>query len=187
MGDNMRNRTLIAVAALSLTYCASAQAQMVGSNSNAGGNNERRGTMQIVKSCSLYRGQPGNFCEITESNLAAIPVNTSPGVTPPTGTANYYTQPFPISPTAAAGGTCPSCLQGLIDSNVILDAGNGNRAIGRCTFDVATNTGVCIYTDGTGTLAGFSARLEIAIDDAKVPSWFLTGPYVFKNTNKPPS
>jgi hypothetical protein len=182
----MRDRTLIAVAALSLTCFASAHAQVAGSNSNAGDDNKRRGTMQIVKSCHGYSGQPGGFCEITESNLAQIPVNTSPGVTPPTGTANYYTQPFPISPPGPTG-KCPSCLQGLVDSNVILDAGNGNRAIGRCTFDVATNTGVRIYTDGTGTLAGFSARLEISLDDAKVPSWFLTGPYVFKNTNRPPS
>jgi hypothetical protein len=97
-----------------------------------------------------------------------------PEKVPPDGTVNYYTQAFGIIPN-------------LIDSNVILDAGNGNRAIGRCTFDVATNTGVCIYTDGTGTLAGFSARLEITLDDSSVPSWFLAGPYVFKNTNKPPS
>jgi hypothetical protein len=88
MADNMRNRTVIAVAALSLTWFASVQAQMAGSNSNAGGNNERRGTMQIVKSCSkiTYMGAPGNWCAITESNLAEIPANTRPEAIPPEGT-----------------------------------------------------------------------------------------------------
>jgi hypothetical protein len=170
----MRDRTLIAVAALSLTYFASAQAPVAGSNSNAGDNNERHGTMQLVKSCQKYLGLPGNWCAITQSNLAEIPINTDPSSTTVDGTVNYYTQAFGIIPN-------------LVDSNVILDAGNGNRAIGRCTFDNITNTGVCNYTDGTGTLAGFSARLEVTLDDNRVPSYFLTGPYVFKNLKKPAS
>jgi hypothetical protein len=171
----MPNRTLIAVAALTLTCFAFAKAQAGDNNSNAGGSNERNGTMQLVKSCNTYAGVPGNFCWISQSDLREIPVNTTGTAD---GSANYYTQPFPISPTNTT-------MQGLIDSNVILDAGDGNRAIGRCTFDVTTNTGVCNYTDGTGTLAGFSARLEVTLDDPNIPSYFLTGPYVFKNLKKP--
>jgi hypothetical protein len=90
MGDNMRTRALIAVAALSLTCYASAQAHVAGSNSKAWGNNERHGTMQIVKSCKTYMGAPGNWCATTESDLAEIPVNTTPEKVPPDGTVNKH-------------------------------------------------------------------------------------------------
>ena len=165
-GDNMRNRTLIAAAVLSLTCFASAQ---------AGADNERKGTLQLIKSCQNYNGRPGDYCAITESNLAEIPAN--PGITPQTGTVVYYTQEAGIIPN-------------VIDSNIVLDAGDGNRAVGRCTFDDGTNTGLCVYTDGTGTLAGFSARLEVTPDppgDLNTSTYFVNGPYVFKNLNMPAS
>jgi hypothetical protein len=165
----MPNRTMIAFWALTLTCFASAQAPAADSNSNAGGNNERKGTMQIVKSCNTYSGQPGSFCWISQSDLAEIPANTTGTAA---GSVNYYTQALGIIPN-------------LVDSNVVLDAGDGNRAVGRCDFDINAGTGLCVYTDGTGTLAGFSARLEITVDDSSVPSYYLTGPYVFKDTKKP--
>jgi hypothetical protein len=76
----------------------------------------------------------------------------------------------------------------LIDSPIVLDAGNGNRAVGRCTFDGVTNTGLCDYVDGTGTLAGFSARLVVTPDppgSLTTGTYFLNGPYVFNNTTQP--
>ena len=93
---------------------------------------ERSGKLRVTKECSEYTGLPGSFCTITSSNLAAIPV----------GSKVFYDQ--------AAG--IPA---GVLDSNVVLDAGNGNRAVGRCTLDGATNLGFCTFSDGTGELAGF--------------------------------
>ena len=110
-----------------------------------------------------------------------IPPNLSTKGTPPSamdgGTVNFYIMRGDVVPA-------------FIDSNVVLDTGQGNRATGRCTFDNATNTGLCVYTDGTGTLAGFSARLEVTPDPPghlNTVTYFLRGPYVFKDTNKPPS
>ena len=37
---------------------------------------------------------------------------------------------------------------GMLDSNVVLDAGNGNRAVGRCTLDLVTGLGLCTFSDG---------------------------------------
>ena len=49
-----------------------------------------------------------------------------------------------------------------LDSNVVLDAGNGNRAMGRCTLDATTGTGLCTFGDGTGQFAGFHARVDVS-------------------------
>ena len=84
-------------------------------------------------------GDAGEFCTITSSNGARIKV----------GSRVYYDQ---------ALGT-PA---GLLDSNVVLDAGNGNRAVGRCTVDLATGLGLCTFSDGIGRLAGFEARVRVS-------------------------
>jgi hypothetical protein len=73
------------------------------------------------------------------SNLAAIVV----------GSKVYYDQ----------GAGTP---QGLLDSNVVLDAGNGNRAVGRCTLDFTTGLGLCTFSDGTGQFTGFHARVDVS-------------------------
>ena len=98
----------------------------------------RNGEVHVTKECSQDKGAAGDFCTITSSNLAEIAV----------GSKVYYDQ--------AAG--IPA---GLLDSNVVLDAGNGNRAIGRCTLDLTTGLGRCSFSDGTGQLAGFSARVDV--------------------------
>jgi hypothetical protein len=99
------------------------------------GNN---GQLHLEKECSQATGAPGDFCTFTASNLAEIPI----------GSKVFYDQ--------AAG--IPA---GLLDSNVILDAGDGNRAIGRCTLDFATGLGLCTFSDGTGEFTGFEARVEV--------------------------
>jgi hypothetical protein len=50
----------------------------------------------------------------------------------------------------------------LLDSNIVLDAGNGNRAVGRCTLDLATGLGLCTFSDGMGRLSGFNARIRVS-------------------------
>ena len=101
----------------------------------------RNGQLHVVKECfPTYTGHAGDYCTITSSNLAQIPPDSR----------LYYDQ--------AAG--IPT---GLLDSNVVLDdmTGNGNRAVGRCTLDLVTLLGLCTFSDGTGNLAGFHARVDV--------------------------
>jgi hypothetical protein len=98
----------------------------------------RNGQLHATKECSQNKGAAGDFCTITSSDLAEIAV----------GSKVFYDQ--------AAG--IPA---GLLDSNVVLDGGSGNRAMGRCTLDLTTGLGRCTFSDGTGQFAGFSARLDV--------------------------
>ncbi len=100
---------------------------------------EKQGRLRATKECSQNTGQPGTFCTFTSSNLADIVV----------GSKIFYDQAFGVP-------------AGMLDSNVILDAGFGNRAIGRCTVDGATGLGLCTFSDGFGAFAGFEARVNVS-------------------------
>jgi hypothetical protein len=104
---------------------------------SASASSARKGELHIVKECSQNTGLPGAFCTITASNVAAIPV----------GAKVFYFQ-----------SAIPST--GLKDSNIVLDAGDANRAVGRCTLDLATGLALCTFSDGTGQLEGFNARID---------------------------
>lgn len=110
--------------------------------------------LHVTKECSHYTGAAGSFCTITSSNLPEIKV----------GSKVVYDQ--------AAG--IPA---GLLDSNVVLDSGAGDRAMGRCTLDFAAATGLCTFSDGTGRLAGFHARVDVSYLGA--PDWAWNGTYGF--------
>ena len=101
--------------------------------------NGRSRPLHVTKECSEYTYAAGSFCTITSSNVRAIGV----------GSKVFYSQ--------AAG-----IPEGMLDSNVILDAGNGDRAIGRCTLDATTGLGLCTFSDGTGRFAGFQARIDVS-------------------------
>ena len=98
----------------------------------------RKGDLHVTKECSQYFGAAGDWCTVTVSNLGRLPV----------GSRVLYSQAMGI-PT------------GLLDSNVVLDAGSGSRAVGRCTLDLVTGLGLCTFSDGTGQLAGFQARVDV--------------------------
>ena len=98
----------------------------------------RNGQLHETKECSAYTGSAGSFCTITSSDLAEIK----------TGSKVSYDQPAGIP-------------AGLLDSNVVLDAGTGNRALGRCTLDLTTGLGLCTFSDGTGQFTGFTARVDV--------------------------
>jgi hypothetical protein len=117
---------------------------------------EQSGRLRITKECSAYTGGAGSFCTITSSNFAAIPI----------GSKVLYDQ--------AAG--VPA---GLLDSNVVLDAGNGNRAVGRCTLDGATSVGICTFSDGIGELAGFHARVDVSPFPGDLVNYHWRGTYSF--------
>jgi len=117
---------------------------------------ERSRELRVTKECSEWKGAAGDFCTITSSNLPRIKV----------GSRVYYDQPAGIP-------------AGLLDSNVVLDAGNGNRAVGRCTLDLATGAGLCTFSDGTGRLSGFSARVRVSPPSEDEPDWRWNGTYSF--------
>jgi hypothetical protein len=97
----------------------------------------RHGKFHLTKNCTGYTGKAGSFCIVTASSLPEIVV----------GSKVFYFQSI-----------IPST--GLLDSNVVLDAGEGNRAVGHCTLDLATNLALCTFSDGTGALWGFNARVK---------------------------
>ncbi len=114
----------------------------------------RKGHLHVTKECSAYTGQAGSFCTFTSSNVPAIKV----------GSKIFYDQ---------AAGT-PA---GLLDSNVVIDAGDGNRTVGRCTLDLTTYFGLCTFSDGTGEFTGFHARIDVS--PAGWPDFIWDGTYSF--------
>ena len=106
-----------------------------------------------------YTGQAGSFCVITASNLPESKV----------GSKVLYDQ--------AAG--IPA---GMLDSNVVLDAGNGDRAVGRCTLDLVSGIGLCTFSDGTGRLAGFHARVDVSSLGGR--QWAWDGTYRFRSEHE---
>jgi hypothetical protein len=72
----------------------------------------RSGELHIVKECSQNNGNAGDSCTITFSNLTEIQALSK----------IFYDQAFSIP-------------EGLLNSNIVLDASGGNRAVGRCTLD----------------------------------------------------
>jgi hypothetical protein len=121
----------------------------------------RSGRLHIMKECSENTGLPGAFCTITFSNLAAIPV----------GSKVFYDQ---------AGNNIP----GVFNSDVVLDAGNGNRAVGRCTLDGVTAVGICTFSDGMGALAGFHARVDVTPATADLVNYDWRGTYRFADVSQ---
>jgi hypothetical protein len=117
--------------------------------------NRRNGQLHATKECSKYTGAAGSFCTITSSSLPEIKV----------GSKVLYDQ--------AAG--VPT---GMLDSNVVLDAGNGDKAVGRCTLDFATGLGLCTFSDGTGRFTGFHARVDVS--HLGGPDWAWDGTYGFR-------
>ena len=118
----------------------------------------RRGNLHVVKECTEYTGEAGSFCTVISSNLPEIAV----------GSKVFYFQPL-------IGST------GLLDSDIVLDAGNANRAIGHCTLDLVTNIGLCTFSDGTGAFAGFHAHINGSGSDA---NYHWDGTYHFSRQDK---
>jgi hypothetical protein len=131
--------TRIVAVAVVASFAALTLALSIGAAS-VSASSERTRKLHVTKECPLstYTGAAGDFCTITFSNLRRLPV----------GSKVFYSQAMGIP-------------VGLLDSNVVLDAGDGSRAVGRCTLDLATNLGLCTFSDGTGRLAGFQARVDV--------------------------
>ena len=117
--------------------------------------NRKHRQFHATKNCKDNTGLAGAFCTITSSSLPQIKVESKV----------IYDQ--------AAG--IPA---GMLDSNIVLDAGDGNRAVGRCTLDFTTRLGLCTFSDGTGSLAGFDARVDVSHLGGK--DWAWDGTYSFR-------
>ncbi len=112
--------------------------------------------LHVTKDCSGYVGVAGNFCTIRSSNVKALKV----------GSRIFYMQ---------AGGKT------ALDSDTAIYAGPGNVAAGHCLLRFATGTGLCTISDGTGTLAGFHARVRVTHDSSISDLWHWDGTYSISN------
>src|SRR2546423_1268919 len=99
----MKSKIMTTIFALALMLVAGFATLSLspGVASAAAASEKKQGPLHVTKECSEWTGQAGSFCTFTSSNLAAIKV----------GSRVYYDQ---------AAGT-PT---GLLDSNVVIDAGD---------------------------------------------------------------
>ena len=109
--------------------------------------------LKLIKECSKHDGKPGAFCTITDSDFAAIPV----------GSKIFYYGPV-IGPA-------------ILNSAIVIDAGEGNTAIGNCSVDLQKNWGTCTFWAGSGTLRGFQAIVALSPVDGKPASFHWDGFY----------
>jgi hypothetical protein len=121
----------------------------------------RHRPFHLEKDCIAYTGAAGDHCTVTRSNLPEIPP----------GSIIYYDQ---------ANGIPAIPPNGFLDSNIFLYVATGDWAVGRCTLDNTTNLGVCTLSDGTGPLAGVTARVDVSFlggTDGALYAW--EGTYSF--------
>jgi hypothetical protein len=168
-----KNLLLISLGALALAVLAAMTASQM---SRAAQADERSGALHVTKDCLAYTNDAGAYCTIVSSNLGELVgakvFYTQAAVGCDTGAASY---PCPPTPPATPEGAVIS-----LDSNVVLYVGTGNWAVGRCTLDL-NSSGLCTFSDGTGTLSGFHGRVAVSYTPtAADPGLFTwTGTYSF--------
>jgi len=116
----------------------------------------RSGDLHVTKECSAYKGLAGQFCTITSSNLAAIPV----------GSKVIYLQ--------ALVGT-------VLETDVVLDPpGPGNNmAFGHVHLNLVTKVGWVTFAGGTGKFTWFTGTVVVT-PDSNIPfGWYWDGTYSF--------
>jgi hypothetical protein len=113
----------------------------------------RAGALHVAKVCpaSTYQGQPGGYCTITDSNVAAIPA----------GAKIFYFE---------------ALVGSQLETDVALYAGPGNVALGHVTLSLATATGVITFRGGTGDFRSFKAEADVTYDAAH-DIWHWDGTY----------
>lgn len=124
---------------------------------------ERTRPLHVTKECLGQAVGPWEFCTIKSSNLGRIRPDLS---------RVYYVDP----PNLELG-------MGFQDSAVVLDAGDGNRAFGRCSVDFGTGLGLCTFSDGTGKFAGFKARVRVSPPVDANDFWHWDGTYSFSSVD----
>ena len=153
---SMAGRTGLPKSVLGLATGVVLLVALVSTSAASSRNQTLRGTLplHVTKDCSGSKGDVGNFCTIRSSNVTALKV----------GSKIFYLQ--------AAGKTA-------LNSDTAIYAGPGNIAAGHCLLHFATGLGLCTFSDGTGTLAGFHARVRVT-HDSSIPDLFhWDGTYSF--------
>jgi hypothetical protein len=146
---------VLAVAATVFSFAALAfSASAASSQHRASGATK---PLHVTKDCSGYKGVAGNFCTIRSSNVKALKV----------GSKIFYLQ---------------ACCKAALNSDTVLYAGAGSIAAGHCLLHYATGTGLCTFSDGTGTLAGFHARVRVTADPSIQNLWHWDGTYGFEKS-----
>ena len=115
-----------------------------------------RGTkaFHMTKDCSGFTGLVGAYCTIRSSNVKALKV----------GSKIFYVQ--------KAG-------KNALDSDTIIYVKRGSVATGHCFLPHSGGDGLCTISDGTGTLAGFHARMRVR-PSSSIPKLFhWDGTYKF--------
>ena len=107
-----------------------------------------------TKDCSGYKGGIGAYCTVRTSNVKALKA----------GSKIFYTQQ---ASTAA------------LDSDIVIYVKRGTTATGHCFLRLATGTGLCTISDGTGALAGFHLRVRVTADTSIQQLWHWDGTYGF--------
>ncbi len=119
----------------------------------------RTGTIHVIKDCTDYKGNAGDYCTIVSSNLPSIPP----------GSHVFYTQ---AALSANPDNPFATEYQYIsLDSNVVLHVATGDYAVGRCTLNPDGATGLCTFSDGTGPLAGFTARVDVSYAGGNNYAW----------------
>jgi hypothetical protein len=95
-----------------------------------------------------------DHCTVVESIAGPIPV----------GTEAFY--PGPV-------------LERRTTSRVILTTPDGDTATGHCSLNYTTGLGTCVFTSGTGALAGFHANLKVT---SAFPDEHLDGLFTWDGT-----
>jgi hypothetical protein len=103
--------------------------------------------LSLAKECSKFTAHSGDYCSVTKSSLTAIPA----------GSKVFYYGPV-IGPA-------------ILSTYVVLDAGDGNTAIGYCNVELAKSAGTCTFWAGSGTLTGFQAIVTLTIDSTGLFHW----------------
>jgi hypothetical protein len=123
------------------------------------------GTIHVIKDCSQYNNNAGDYCTIVSSNLRSIPP----------GAHVFYTQAAPAANPGDPFATEYNYVS--LDSNVVLHVATGDWAVGRCTLNPDGATGLCTFSDGTGPLAGFTAHVNVSFAGGNNFRW--DGTYSF--------
>jgi hypothetical protein len=114
----------------------------------------RSGALHVTKECSEYRGNAGEFCTITSSNIPQI----KPGM------RVVYLQAL------GANG---------LDTDLVLTRGHGSTANGHVVLNATTRR--VTFSGGTGAFAGFEAAVDVSEEDGV---WYWDGTYSFSPPGK---
>jgi hypothetical protein len=106
----------------------------------------------LSQNCDEWTSEEPSFCTVIESNVAGLKK----------GTKILYYGPV-VDKTSFSS------------SNVVLDDGAGDTAIGNCIMDYEAMKGMCAFHAGNGSLAGFTAIAQASTDDDRV--WHWNGSY----------